>query len=702
MDCPNCVSKIRGNLMQMEGLSDVEGSPLSRTLTVAADPDRVDHAAVQSRVERLGYTANLIQDGRPSEPTVTTWQSTQARIAYASIALFCVGLLLRVVGPATQLFSLPLHEVRVPDLLFLLSAAVGGWNFFPKGIRAARALALDMNFLMTVAILGAVGIGEYMEAAAIAFLFALAELLESYSVDRARRSVESLMELAPDTVRVMREGREMSVPAEEIVVGDQMIVRPGDRLGADGVVEEGISAVDQSTITGESLPVEKSPGGQVFSGTINREGFLRVRVTKPASESALAQIIALIEEAEASKSQAERFVERFARYYTPAVTVGAVLVVGVPTLFFGGAFVPWFVRGLTLLVIACPCALVISTPVTVVSGVTAAARNGVLIKGGIHLETMGGVKALALDKTGTLTHGHLKVVSVVTMDGISEEDALARAAAVETRSEHPIGRAIVEAAHDRDLKPWGGTLTDFQAVPGEGAKAFLDGDEHRVGKPAFADPSANGASPPSTLTTGGGTVVGVSRGRELLAWIALSDQPRERAPAAVYALRSIGIQHLVMVTGDHRATADAVGREVGISEIRAGLLPEEKVEVIKALGEQHGSVAMVGDGVNDGPALAAASVGIAMGAMGSDVALETADIALMGDDLTRLPYLYTLSTRARRVIRQNIGVAIAVKGILAMGVPLGLVPLVAAVVVGDMGVSLAVILNALRLGRVRA
>jgi Cd2+/Zn2+-exporting ATPase len=701
MDCPSCVGKIQGDLSRLQGVCGVEGHPLSRALTVEVDPELVGPAAVRERVRRLGYAANLMQEDRRPAPTTTTWQSTQARIAYASIALFGMGVLLRVVGPTTRLFSLPLHDILLPDLFFLASAAVGGWNFFPKGIRAARALALDMNFLMTVAILGAVGIGEYMEAAAIAFLFALAELLESYSVDRARRSVEALMELTPDTVRVLRGGREVTVPAEDVVVGDEVMVRPGDRLAADGVVQEGVSAVDQSTITGESLPVETSPGDDVFSGTINREGFLRVRVTRPASESALARIVDLIEGAEAGRSRAERFVERFARYYTPAVTLGAIVLVAVPTLFFAAPFVPWFVRGLTLLVIACPCALVISTPVTVVSGVTAAARNGVLIKGGVHLETMGGVKAVALDKTGTLTHGHLKVQSVLTVDGTSEEEALARAAAVEARSEHPIGRAIMEAALERGLRAWTGEPADFQAVPGKGALAILDGEEHRVGKPSFVAPNGNSASLPPSLAAAGETIVGVSRDDKLLAWIALSDQPRDSARGTVEHLQWVGIDPIVMVTGDHQATAESVGRAIGISDIRAGLLPEEKVEVVRALRERHGSVAMVGDGVNDGPALAAASVGIAMGAIGSDVALETADIALVGDDLSRLPYLYSLSARARWVIRQNIVVAIGVKGLLALAVPFGWVPLVAAVVVGDMGISLAVTANALRLARVR-
>jgi len=380
-------------------------------------------------------------------------------------------------------------------------------------------------------------------------------------------------------------------------------------------------------------------------------------------------------------------------------SVGAILVVAVPTLVLGAPFIPWFVRGLTLLVIACPCALVISTPVTVVSGVTAAARNGVLIKGGVHLEAMGSAKALALDKTGTLTVGHLRVAEIFPLDG-TEDDALRRAAAVEARSEHPIGRAIVEVAEERGLEAWSGSVDGFQSIPGKGARASLDGEEHVVGKPGLVLGEDGGELPFSELDTNGKTLVGLSREGRLMAWIALSDAPRPNAREVVGRLRVLGVGPLVMVTGDHPPTAESVGRAVGISDVRAGLLPEEKVAAVRDLESAFGSVAMVGDGVNDGPALAASTVGVAMGAMGSDVALETADIALMGDDLSRLPYLYALSARTRRVIRQNIGVAIGVKALLALGVPLGMVPLVAAVVVGDMGVSLAVTLNALRLARV--
>ncbi len=680
-------------------MGEVQGSPVARILTVETDPTATDSGRIQDEVGRLGYLAHPLGTERGGGGPTTSWTGREARIAFGSMALFSAAILLRVAGVGPPVFELPLHEVRLPDLFFLAAALVGGWNFFPKGVRAARTLSLDMNFLMTAAILGAVGIGEYMEGAAIAFLFALAELLENYAVDRARASVERLIELAPEAARVLRGGEEVRVPVEDLVPGDEVVVRPGERVPADGVVEEGPTAVDQSPITGESMPVVKRKGDDLYAGTINREGFLRMWVVKPAADSALSRIIRLVEEAEASKTRSERFVERFARYYTPTVTVAAVLLVLVPPLLFGAPFLTWFLRGLTLLVIACPCALVISTPVAVVSGITAAARNGVLIKGGMYLEAMGEVKAMALDKTGTLTVGHPRVVQVLALDGVSEEELLARAAAVEGRSEHPLARAIVEAAGERGLDaPW--SVSGFGASTGMGAQALLDGVVHAVGRPEFLE-VADGRDPPPGLLNGTGTYVGVARDQELLGWIAFADPIRGGAAEAVRELRRLGVGPIVLLTGDRTETAEAVGREIGVDSFQANLLPEEKVKAVKELERAHGTVAMVGDGVNDAPALAAATVGIAMGAAGSDTALEAADIALMGDDLVRLGYLRHLSRRAGTVIRQNIATAILVKAVLALGVPLGMVSLITAVVVGDLGVSLLVTLNALRLARLR-
>jgi Cd2+/Zn2+-exporting ATPase len=692
MDCPSCVMKIEKRLRGVRGVLDVMGSPVSRTVTVRHAGD-VDPLALRDEMGRLGYAAHPL-DGE-GEPEAGTFRSRAALLTYGSMALFAAALVARAAGVQGIVARLPLHDLTWPDLLFLLSAAVGGTNFFAKGVRAVWARTLDMNFLMTVAIVGAAVIGETLEAAAIAFLFSLAELLERYSVDRARASVTSLMELAPTTARLLRDGEERIVPAASLVPGDRVLVRPGERIPADGRVAAGRSAVDQSPITGESMPVDKAPGDTLYAGSINREGGIEVDVAKAAGDSTLARIVRLVEEAEGRKSRTERFVERFARWYTPAVTIAAVLVVVVPPLLFGAPFTPWFVRGLTLLVIACPCALVISTPVAVVSGITAAARNGVLIKGGSYLEAMGEVRVVALDKTGTLTVGHPRLVSVAPLDGMAEEELLARAAAVEARSEHPIARAIVEAARDRGLAP--PPSGDFQALPGSGARATLPQGEHRVVRPGAL---RHAATAPDALCRAGHTVVALEGNDRLLGWLAVADAPREGAAAAVAGLRSAGVERVVMLTGDNRATAEWVAARVGLDETRAELLPEDKLDAIQELGESYGPVAMVGDGINDCPSLAAATVGIAMGAAGSDTALETADVALMGDDLSKLAYLTRLSGRARHVIRQNVAIALAVKAILAIGVPLGMVSLVTAVLVGDMGVSLAVILNALRLGRV--
>jgi Cd2+/Zn2+-exporting ATPase len=695
MDCPSCLAKIEGHLGSLPGVRAVSGSILSRTLTVTVDEGRVEEAEVQAEVGRLGYAAEPV-DGEAKGPGFAeTWVTGQARRVYAATALAAVAALVRFASADPGLFTLPTYTVHVSDLAFVLAALVGGWNFFPKGVAAARRLSLDMNLLMSVAIVGAVLLGEFFEAASIAVLFSIAERLEAYSVDRARASIESLMEMAPDWAVVVRGGVEVTVPASALVPGDEIVVRPGDRLAADGTVIEGASAVDQSAITGESLPVEKAPADTVFSGTINRAGHLRVRVDRPADESALAKIVRLVEEAEASKTESERFVDTFARYYTPTIAAAALLTAVVPPLLFGAPAAVWITRGLTLLVIACPCALVISTPVAVVSGLTAAARHGVLVKGGSYLEALASVRVFALDKTGTLTVGHPVVRSVI-IECADEADVLARAAAIERRSEHPLARAIVDEADRRGLDHARFRITDFEAIPGRGARASIDGEEHVIGRPDLFPE----AEIPSGLRARGESVVGIGRSGTWLAWISLADQPREEAAAAMAALRRLGIERTVMLTGDNRGTAETIAAAVGVDELRAELLPSDKLAAIRELEQVHGPVAMVGDGVNDAPALAAATVGIAMGAAGSDTALETADVALMGDDLARLPYLVRLSRRARAVIKQNIVAAIAVKALLAIAVPFGYVSLITAVLVGDMGVSLAVTANALRLGRV--
>lgn len=702
MDCPDCARRIQERVRRIEGVEEAIGNPISRRLRVRHAAE-VDPARIRTEVERLGYPT--VEHGRAPAVRAAdhagTWRDSKALRTYASIALFAAGVMALVVAPGPALLETALHAIHVGDLLLIAAALVGGWNFFPKAIRSARALSLDMNFLMTIAILGAIAVGEYLEAGAIAFLFSLAERLEEHSVNRARQSIEALMDRMPDTATVVRGGREVTVPAEDVEEGETVVVRPGERIPADGTVLEGASAIDQAPITGESVPVEKVEGDEVFAGTVNGEGWLRLRVDHSIDDSTFAKIVRLIEAAESSHAPIERFVERFARWYTPAVTASAMLVVAVPTLAFGAPFVPWFVRGLTLLVIACPCALVISTPVAVVSGITAAARNGVLIKGGEYLERIGEVVVIAFDKTGTLSSGQLDLTDVVPLDGATPEEVLGLAAAVERRSEHPIAKAIVRAAEARGADGAGRRVEAFEALRGLGVRATVDGIRVVVGRPEIFEAPGSADSALARLRSEGKTALLVGRPAAPIGVIAVADRLRPESAEAIVRLKRAGVQRIIMLTGDHRTTAEAVAATLGIDEVEAELLPEQKLQWIEALQARYGPVAMVGDGVNDGPALAAADVGIAMGAAGSDVAIETADVALLGDDLSRLAYVYRLSRTGRRVIRQNLAASILVKLVLALGVPLGLVSLIAAVVIGDMGTSLAVTGNALRLARVK-
>jgi Cd2+/Zn2+-exporting ATPase len=626
------------------------------------------------------------------------WRTPFARRTYAAGALWAAGLLAAWLTRAPDHAGWLAIRLDLAGLLYMAASAVGGWNFAAAGVRAARTLKLDMNFLMSAAIVGAILIGEPFEAATLAFLFSLAELLERFAVDRGRRSIARLVELAPEQAdRLQPDGTVETVPAAELRPGDRVRIRPGDKIPADGRVVAGSSAVNEATITGESLPRHKEVGAVVFAATLNTEGALDVEVTADAGHSTLARIIQLVREGETRRAPIERFVQRFARVYTPLVTAGAVLVMVVPPLVLGASGLDWFVRGLTLLVIACPCALVIATPVTVVSALTSAAHHGVLIKGGEHLEALGSVRTLAVDKTGTLTTGNLRVSGFHVTDDADDAMLLQRVATVEARSEHPIARAIVLFAEERGIRP-GAAVDEFAAVPGRGVRARLDGQEILVGTETFVGPGPatrwKGAEPGTMLI-----YVRTSDGLEGV--FTAQDEVRPEAQAVVAQLHSLGVRPVVMLTGDGSDTAEMVGRRIGVDEVRARLLPEDKVHAVRALRELHGSVAMLGDGVNDAPALTEATVGLAMGAAGSPATIETADVALMADDLTKLPYAVRLARRARRTIRFNIALALGLKLVLAVGAVLGLVSLAVAVLVGDMGGSLVVTVNALRLARTR-
>ncbi len=572
------------------------------------------------------------------------------------------------------------------------------WFIAPKAWLSAKRLRPDMNLLMVVAILGAMSIGEWFEAATVAFLFAVSNALEGWSLSRARRAVEALMDLTPTLVQVAKDGVTVSVRPEEVSIGALFQVKPGERVPLDGLIHQGTSALNQAPITGESMPVTKSPGEEVFAGSINGDGALVVKCSKPASDTVIARIIRMIGEASNKRAASEQWVDRFARIYTPVVMILAILVALVPPLLLGGAWADWFYRALVLLVIACPCALVISTPVSIVAGLASAARNGVLVKGGMYLEAPAHLKAIAFDKTGTLTEGHPSVVQVVPFSGHTEQELLRVAGAMESQSDHPLARAIV--AH---LKSQGVAFTPaeaFQTIQGKGATAILDGNTYWLGSHRFLE--EQGAETPEihaqleSLERDGRTVVAFGTGRELIGFLALADAVRPTSASTLQGLREAGVEHLVLLTGDNSGTAQAVGRQVGLTEIQAELLPEDKVKAVEALVAKYGQVAMIGDGVNDAPAMARATLGIAMGAMGSDAAIETADIALMNDDLTRIPWLVNHSRRTLSVIRQNITFALAVKAVFVILTVVGHASLWSAIA-ADMGASLLVIFNGLRL-----
>jgi Cd2+/Zn2+-exporting ATPase len=579
---------------------------------------------------------------------------------------------------------------------YLAAIAVGGLPIFRAAVAGLRARHLDMNVLMSAATIGAVGIGEWAEAASVVVLFATGNALQVYAIDRTRGAVRSLVRLTPNEVLLRRGDAEVVVPAAEVGVGETMIVRPGERLALDGRVVEGSSAVDEAPVTGESVPVEKGAGDTVYSGSLNGQGGLLVEATKRAGDSTLQRIARLVEEAQAKKAPAEQFVDRFSRVYTPVVVAVAVVLAVVPPL-LGGGFGEWFYRALALLIIACPCALVISTPVTVVSGIGAASRRGILVKGGAALEAAGRLKALAFDKTGTLTDGRPVLSRTVALGGREEAEVLALAAALERRSEHPLAHAILSAADGAEPCP----VSGFRSIAGRGAEGEVDGEWYLIGSPRlFAERgiSLEGADEAlEAVERAGETPVVLGSAYGPLAVLGLADSLRPDAKATIEALRKAGVGDLVMLTGDAEAPAQRVAEELGVG-YRARLLPEQKIEAVRELVSEHGEAGMVGDGINDAPALAASSVGVAMGAAGTDVALETADVALMQDDLPKLAEAVKLSRAAERIIKQNVVVSIAIKGLFVVLAPFGLVALWLAVL-ADMGTSIAVTLNGLRLFR---
>lgn len=686
MDCGDCAAKLEKRLASMSGVR-------SAIINFGAGKLTIDHAiadyAIVQAVKHAGYGAIKEADARHQPVTETIWWKN-AR----TLSTLISGILLAI---ATTLDWFGTTG-NIVVLLYALTAVIGGFHAAKSGLYSLRSLSLDMNFLMTVAIIGAAAIGEWSEGAAVAFLFSFGNTLQAYTLDKTRQSIRSLMELAPSEALVKRGKEEKRLPVEDIVIGDIVIVKPGERIGMDGIVLSGISAVDQATITGESIPVEKIAGDTVYAGTMNVHGALEITVTKNADNSTLAKISHLVEEAQAQKAPSQQFVDVFAKYYTPLVLMAAVGVIVLPTLFFNQPFAPWFYNGLVLLVISCPCALVISTPVSIVSAIGNASRRGVLIKGGAYLEQMGSVNAIAFDKTGTLTHGRPVVTDIVATNGFSEAEFLEMAAGIEKWSEHPVAHAVVERAKGLELK----AATHFKALVGRGAQAEIDGQLIYIGNlRLFEDLGYNLTQHGKTLADferQGKTVMLVGAQNRIFGLIAVADTLREDSGKAITALHKAGMKHVAMLTGDNSRVAGAIAQKLDLDTFYSELLPEGKVSTIKTMVRDYGKVVMVGDGVNDAPAMAVATVGVAMGVAGSDVALETADVALMNDDLSKLSYIIKLSRKTVAIIKQNIAFSISIKAVFLLLLFLGMANLWLAVL-ADMGASLLVTLNGMRLMR---
>lgn len=693
--CANCAGKFERNVKELPGVHDAKVNFGASKISV------VGNATIEE-LEKAGAFENLKiypkkQAGqRNSAKDENSKETKISFIKKYEEVLFST--LLIVIG-FISLFTNG-EENIVTTLLFLAAILIGGYPLFKVGFQNLLRLDFDMKTLMTVAIIGAVIIGEWAEGAIVVILFAISESLERFSMDRARQSIRSLMDIAPKEALVRRNGQEILVDVESVAIGDVMIVKPGQKIAMDGLVVKGYSAVNQAAITGESVPVAKEVNDEVFAGTLNEEGLLEVKVTKLVEDTTIAKIIELVEEAQGERAPSQAFIDKFAKYYTPLIMIIAGLVAVIPPILFNGDWGTWVYQGLSILVVGCPCALVISTPISIVSAIGNAAKKGVLIKGGIYLEEMGGIKAIAFDKTGTLTKG----VPVVTdfkllKDLSSEKELLANVAALENRSGHPLASAIVRKANEMGISYKGIVVENFESITGKGIKGSIEGTTYYIGSPKLFQATTVDLSQITAFQEEGKTAMLIGTKDETLAIIAVADQIRESSKDVISKLRSHGIK-TIMLTGDNDSTAKAKGHEIGVSDVQAELMPEDKLKYIKELRSDYGKVAMVGDGVNDAPALAAATVGVAMGGAGTDTALETADVVLMADDLTKLPFTIKLSRKALNIIKSNIIFALGIKILALLLVVPGWLTLWIAIL-ADMGATLIVSLNSMRLLRVK-
>ncbi|MBI2795295.1 MAG: cation-translocating P-type ATPase [Gemmatimonadetes bacterium] len=689
LDCANDASRIERALRALPGVTSLAVHPQSARVDVSYAPAATSAEAILGTLRDLGFPPRT-GPGAPGVPR--PWKNPKVLASVASGVLLFAGWLLSWAGG--------------PDgatlTLYLVSLLVGGYYFGREALEdLVFARVVGIELLMTVAAVVAVVMGEPGEGAMLAFLYSISEAAEGYTEEKTRSAIRALMDLAPKTAFVRRDGREFDLPLDQLVVGDVFIVRPGESIATDGEVLLGTSSVNQAPVTGESVPVEKAVGDTVLAGTINAEGSLEVRATRAFAENTIARIIRMVEEAQERKGASERFIERFGKRYSPAVLAAGVLMAALPPLFFDVAWHPWIMRATVFVVAAAPCALVISIPITLVAALGTGARQGVLIKGGAYLEALANISVVALDKTGTVTHGAPEVAAVIQVGAEPLHSVLAIAAGIESRSQHPLAAAVARHAEAQGIQR--ATVTDFQSLTGAGATARAGDRAVYVGSPRLFEARLGIDLGPAreeiaTLERAGNTVIVV--GGEGAAWslIAIRDNVRPTARAAIAALRGTGVDRIVMLTGDNERTARAIAAEVGIDEVYAGLAPEDKAAKVRELSGAYGHVAMVGDGVNDAPALAEAAVGIAMGAAGTDVALETADVALMADNLERLVYALQLARRSRRVVRQNLALSIVVIAVLVAGAVSGRFTLPVAVVGHELS-EFIVIASALRMLR---
>jgi Cd2+/Zn2+-exporting ATPase len=667
------------------GAENYEFNPVTSELVVGAN---TPPSTVLKAVHAAGFSARNRKELELDEPF---WKKHAMGVATGCAALLAAAGLFTEHTAGMELWA---------PFFFLSAILLAGWRVFFRAWKSLISGSLEMNVLMASAVIGALAVGKWGEGAAVMVLYAVSLMLESYSASRSRRAIQSLMKLAPEEATVVRTGLEQRLPAEDVHPGEHIIVRPGERVPLDGRILDGSTTVDQSVITGESIPVPRGPGEDLFAGSLNGRGSVRVLVTRKFTDTTLAHILHLVEDAQKTRAPIQGLVDRFARIYTPSVLVLALFVAVLPPLLLHESAVDWLYRALVLLVIACPCALVISTPITLVSAVTRAARRGILIKGGAHLESLAKLDAIAFDKTGTLTEGRPTVTDIIPLNSLSEDEMLRIAAAIELRSEHHLASAVTECARRKEIECRSVPVEHFEAVPGKGVRAIIGGMHYIVGNhqmchdEAYCSPEVEHTL--ERLSGEGKTCMVLGRRGEALGVIGIQDAARQETERVVKSLRRSGIRHITMLSGDHERTAGTTARALGLDEYEGDLLPEKKVQRIRELRQQYDAVAMVGDGVNDAPAFAASTVGIAMGVSGSDTALQTADVVLMSDDLSGLPYLFHLSRKALSIVKQNVAIALGLKLLFLVLSLSGLATLWLAVLADD-GAALIVILNGLRM-----